>query len=152
MSSQLLQQQTALRTQLDAIENQLHVFAKTQLQIMKEAAAEAGFDQEMDTSYRFLDYTFSLEVGDGGSITCIERGYYGNPDEPCGWFTLDPLILDGKNDEFKAKQIEFFKDHLKTIEARKIQAAQKKLEATRAELARQQEELNKKLAALGEQA
>jgi hypothetical protein len=152
MSHSLLEQQTALRSELDKIEDQLHAFAKIQLKLMREAAAEAGFDQEMDTSYRFLEYTFSLGVGEGGSITCIERGYYGNPDEPCGWFTLDDLILDGKNDEFKAKQIEFFKGHLKTIAAKKIQDAQKSLERARADLSRQQEELNKKLAALGEQA
>lgn len=152
MSRNLLQEHADLSQKLSDLEGELHDFGMIQLQLMREAAAEAGFSYEMDQNYRHLQYTDWMEVGAGGTIHCWERGRWGGQDEICGSFQLDPLIFDGQHDLFKQKQIEFFKQHLKTIEARKIQAAQKQLEQTRAELLRQQEALATKLATLGEQA
>jgi hypothetical protein len=151
MSHALLQQHADLMNQVSELEGKLHGFAETQLQLMREASVTAGFSHSMDSNYRYLQYTDWMEVGEGGSINCWERGHWGGQDEISGSFQLDPLVLDGQHDLFKQKQFDFFKRHLKTIEARKIQAAQKELEQTRAALLRQQAELNKKLAAMGGQ-
>ena len=88
--------------------DQLEDFGNQQLHICKDIIKElseksgcSGYDcgGKLYTLSR-ADY---CEIDRWGSIDLIDRGYGGDPDTSLGELTLDPLILEGKLDEFKTK-------------------------------------------------
>lgn len=149
MTHPLLQERATIIAMKDRLDSSLLEFAKIQYNLSREAADEAKFPKDQN-GWQVLGHADWFEIDYDGSVTCWVRGCCGGQDEVNGSFELDPLVLDGKNDEFKAAKIQFYKDEAIRIEAKKIEQARKKVEETRESLLRQQQELAQKIAALGE--
>jgi hypothetical protein len=149
MTHPLLQERAEIIAKKDRIDSTLLEFAKIQHKLTREAADEAKFPKDQN-GWQVLGAADRFEIDDDGCVNCWVHGRWGGEDWISGSFMLDPLILDGKNDEFKAAKIQFYKDEAIKIEAEKIEKAQKKVEETRESLLRQQQELAQKIAALGE--
>lgn len=102
MSSQLFNQLNRIRGIKDTLEEKILDLAKLQIKIHQEEAAEI-FKIE-DSKYPIKWYYSYLKISEyGETIDCYEYNR-GGSDEKVDDFKIDPLVLEGKYNEFRAQQ------------------------------------------------
>lgn len=130
---------------LERAKEYLMDFAKRQRDITKKVLAARGL---LDTyKYRHYDRQGWLEIepqgymnnGKYGTYPVIhiemwERGYCGDPDSVEGGFTLDELILLGKDDEFEQKMMSEFESDAQKQERQKEEQRQRTIRALEQQL------------------
>jgi hypothetical protein len=82
-------------------DEQIIELGKKQIEILVKVVREF----KLETTYEYREYMHYdwLEVGEDGSIELWERGRCGDPDSYSTSFHLDPLIIDGKKEEYEQK-------------------------------------------------
>ncbi len=120
-------------------EEQIKKLGLKQIELENEIVKEMGIKN--DWGYDAICRFDELRINDDGDVECWTYGRCGDSDECTRTFSIDPLIIDGKYDEFKQKCRDKHAAEQKKREDKKLKEKQQRREQLEQELAKLNKEV-----------